>query len=93
MSMFSMLEILKATKDLMLTEIEDHQKDWICNQLSHLYNLQRCNLLYKVHVSDICLHCNTIKIAAINHLIQVKWDLGEKTVFCTMGPTVTLVLY
>ncbi len=93
LSMFSMLEILKATKDLMLTGIEDHQKDWICNQLGHLYNLQRCNLSYKVHVSDICLHHNTIKIAVINHLIQVKWDLGEKTVFCTMGLTVTLVLY
>jgi len=31
LSMFSMLEILKATKDLTLTEIEDRQKDWICN--------------------------------------------------------------
>ncbi len=93
LSMFSMLKILKATKNLTLTEIEDHQKGWICNQLSHLYNLQRCNLSYKVHVSDICLHCNVIKIAATNHLIQVKWDLGEKTVFCTMRLTVTLVLY
>ncbi len=93
LSMFSMLKILKATKDLTLTEIEDCQKGWICNQLSHLYNLQRCNLLYEVHVSDICLHRNTIKIAVINHLIQVKWDLGEKAVFCTMRPTVTLVLY
>jgi hypothetical protein len=50
-------------------------------------------LLYKVHVSDICLHHNIIKIAVINHLIQVKWDLDKKTVFCTMGLTVTLVLY
>jgi len=93
LSMFSMLKILKATKDLTLTEIEDHQKDWICNQLSHLYNLQRCNLPYKVHVSDICLHHNAIKIVVINHLIQVKWDLGKKTVFCTMRLTVTLILY
>jgi len=69
LSTFSMLKILKATKNLMLTEIKDCQKDWICNQSDHLYNLQCCNLLYKVHVGDICLHCNAIKIAVINHLI------------------------
>ncbi len=93
LSMFSMLKILKDTKNLTLLRIEDHQKDWICNQSSHLYNLAPCDSSYKVYVAEICSNHNFIKIAAINNLLQVKWDSDEKTVFCTMRLTVALIVY
>ncbi len=93
LSMFSMLKILKDMKNLALLGIEDRQKDWICNQSSHLYNLVPCDSSYKVHVAEICSNCNFIKIAAINNLLQAKWDSDKKTVFCTMGPTVALIVY
>ncbi len=93
LSMFSMLKILKDTKNLTLLKIEDRQKDWICNQSSHLYNLVPCDSSYKIHVAEICSNCNFIKIAAINNLLQVKWDLSKKTVFCTMRLTVALIVY
>jgi len=93
LSMFSMLKILKDTKNLTLLRIEDRQKGWIHNQSSHLYNLASCDSSYEVHVAEICSNCNFIKIAAINNLLQVKWDLSKKTVFCTMRLTVALIVY
>ena len=93
LSTFSMLKILKDTKNLTLLRIEDCQKDWIHNQPNHLYNLAPCDSSYKVHVAEICSNCNFIKIAAINNLLQAKWDSDKKTVFCTMGPTVALIVY
>ncbi len=93
LSMFSMLKILKDTKNLTLLRIKDCQKGWICNQSDHLYNLVPCDSSYKVHVAEICLNHNFIKIAAINNLLQVKWDLSKKTVFCTMRLTVALIVY
>ncbi len=93
LSTFSMLKILKDTKNLTLLRIEDCQKGWICNQSSHLYNLVSCDSSYKVHVAEICSNHNFIKIAAINNLLQVKWNSGKKTVFCTMRSTVALIVY
>ncbi len=93
LSMFSMLKILKDTKNLTLLRIEDRQKGWIHNQSDHLYNLVSCDSSYKVHVAEICSNCNFIKIVTINNLLQVKWDLSKKTVFCTMGLTVALIVY
>jgi len=76
LSMFSMLKILKDTKNLTLLRIKDCQKGWICNQSDHLYNLVPCDSSYKVHVAEICLNHNFIKIAAINCYVLI-WDASN----------------
>ena len=93
LSTFSMLELLKNTKNLKLTEEQDHKRQWIHNESETLYHLQQCDSSYEKNIAEICTEHNSLKMNTINILIQDRWELSKKTIFCTIRLTVTLVLY
>ena len=93
LSTFSILELLKNTKNLKLTEEQNHERQWIHNESEILYHLQQCDLSYEKNITEICTEHNSLKMNTINTLIQDRWELSEKTIFCIIRLTVTLVLY
>ena len=93
LSTFLILELLKNTKNLKLTEEQDYKRQWIHNESETLYHLQQYDSLYEKNITEICTEYNSLKINTINTLIQDRWELSEKTIFCIIKLTVTLVLY
>ena len=93
LSTFPVLGTLEATKNLELTGAEDKEKGWVSVAKEHLYNLVERDSPYERHIEQICAERDSPKIAAINELIDRRWDGDEKAVFCSMGPTPALVLY
>ena len=93
LSTFLILELLKNTKNLKLMKEQDCERQWIHNESETLYHLQQCDSSYEKNIAEICTEHNSLKINTINTLIQNRWELNEKTIFCTIKLTVTLILY
>ena len=93
LSTFPVLGTLEDTKNLELTGAEDRQHGWVTKAKDHPYNLDETGSPYERHIEAICAESDCTKVAAINKLIDEKWDPEEKAVFCSMGPTPALVLY
>ena len=93
LSTFPILELLKNTKNLKLMREQDCERQWIHNESETLYHLQQCDSSYEKNIAEICTEHNSLKINTINTLIQGRWELGKKTIFCTIRLTVMLVLY
>ena len=93
LSTFLILELLKNTKNLKLMKEQDCERQWIHNESETLYHLQQCDSSYEKNIAEICTEHNSLKMNTINTLIQDRWELSEKTIFCTIRLTVTLVLY
>ena len=94
-SSFPRLGTLKSTRKLELTGEESMGKEnkWVVKTSQSTYALEETESPYEEHLEDICAEDNCPKIKAINELIDIKWDKGEKAVFCTMGPVNALILY
>ncbi len=93
LSIFSRLRILSKTKSLLFIEQENMKNEWITLRKNRLYELQKVNSSYELHLNDICSVDNCFKIIAINELITLKWIKNEKIVFTTMKSTNALILY
>jgi hypothetical protein len=74
-------------------EQENMKNEWITLRKNRLYELQKVNSSYELHLNDICSVDNCFKIIAINELITLKWIKNEKIVFTTMKSTNALILY
>lgn len=72
-------------------EISDNH--WIKTSPGHLYELEKMRSPYEKWVHVICSEENSVKIKALRHLIDEKWEKDEPAIMATMSPASALQLY